>query len=145
MVHFYSSTGVCVPDDREGNARLMASIVECLPRTARATLVYLLDHLALVVAAQDRNKMSPQHLAVAMAPPLMLHSQPPNELDYQRAIHVLQCMLQIWPAPKRTGSGNVVFLNYRLSSLIFISFLIVFFLVQASPALMFDIIFGVGC
>ncbi|KAM3961607.1 LOW QUALITY PROTEIN: rho GTPase activating protein at 100F [Aphomia sociella] len=94
--------GVCLPDDREGNARLMASIVECLPRAARATLVFLLDHLALVVAAQDRNKMSPQHLAVALAPPLMLHSQPPNEMDYQRPIHVLQCLLQIWPAPKRS-------------------------------------------
>ncbi|CAG9132769.1 unnamed protein product [Plutella xylostella] len=94
--------GVCLPDDREGNARLMASIVECLPRAARATLVFLLDHLALVVAAQDRNKMSPQHLAVAMAPPLMLHSQPPTEMDYQRPINVLQCLLQIWPAPKRS-------------------------------------------
>ncbi|XP_004931977.2 rho GTPase-activating protein 100F isoform X1 [Bombyx mori] len=94
--------GVCLPDDREGNARLMASIVECLPRAARATLVFLLDHLALVVAAQDRNKMSPQHLAVALAPPLMLHSSPPGELDYQRPIHVLQCLLQIWPPPKRS-------------------------------------------
>ncbi|KAJ0179749.1 hypothetical protein K1T71_004340 [Dendrolimus kikuchii] len=94
--------GVCLPDDREGNARLMASIVECLPRAARATLVFLLDHLALVVAAQDRNKMSPQHLAVALAPPLMLHSQPPGDIDYQRPIHVLQCLLQIWPAPKRS-------------------------------------------
>ncbi|XP_045515888.1 rho GTPase-activating protein 100F [Pieris brassicae] len=94
--------GVCLPDDKEGNARLMASIVECLPRAARATLVFLLDHLALVVAAQDRNKMSPQHLAVALAPPLMLQSQPPTELDYQRPIHVLQCLLQIWPAPKRS-------------------------------------------
>ncbi|XP_045764995.1 rho GTPase-activating protein 100F isoform X1 [Maniola jurtina] len=94
--------GVCLPDDKEGNARLMASIVECLPRAARATLVFLLDHLALVVAAQDRNKMSPQHLAVAMAPPLMLHSQPPTELEYQRPIHVLQCLLQIWPPPKRS-------------------------------------------
>ncbi|XP_063361143.1 rho GTPase-activating protein 100F isoform X3 [Cydia amplana] len=97
--------GVCLPDDREGNARLMASIVECLPRAARATLVFLLDHLALVVAAQDRNKMSPQHLAVALAPPLMLHSQPPTDLDYQRPIHVLQCLLQIWPAPKRSDSS----------------------------------------
>ncbi|XP_046960781.1 rho GTPase-activating protein 100F isoform X3 [Vanessa cardui] len=97
--------GVCLPDDKEGNARLMASIVECLPRAARATLVFLLDHLALVVAAQDRNKMSPQHLAVAMAPPLMLQSQPPAEMDYQRPIHVLQCLLQIWPPPKRSDSS----------------------------------------
>ncbi|XP_050557390.1 rho GTPase-activating protein 100F isoform X8 [Spodoptera frugiperda] len=97
--------GICLPDDREGNARLMASVVELLPRASRATLVFLLDHLALVVAAQDRNKMSPQHLAVALAPPLMLHSQPPTELDYQRSINVLQCLLQIWPAPKRSDSS----------------------------------------
>lgn len=84
----------------------MASIVECLPRAARSTMVYLLDHLALVVAAQDRNKMSANHIAVAMAPPLMLHSQPPSDLDYQRPIHILQCLLQIWPPPKR--SGNVI-------------------------------------
>ncbi|KOB77807.1 putative rho-gtpase-activating protein [Operophtera brumata] len=83
---------------------VMASIVECLPRAARATLVFLLDHLALVVAAQDRNKMSPQHLSVALAPPLMLHAQPAAELDYSRPIHVLQCLLQIWPAPKRSAS-----------------------------------------
>lgn len=82
----------------------MASVVELLPRASRATLVFLLDHLALVVAAQDRNKMSPQHLAVALAPPLMLHSQPPTEMDYQRSINVLQCLLQIWPAPKRSGN-----------------------------------------
>ncbi|XP_063890298.1 rho GTPase-activating protein 100F isoform X3 [Helicoverpa armigera] len=97
--------GICLPDDREGNARLMASVVELLPRASRATLVFLLDHLALVVAAQDRNKMSPQHLAVALAPPLMLHSQPPTEMDYQRSINVLQCLLQIWPAPKRSDSS----------------------------------------
>ncbi|VVC93541.1 unnamed protein product [Leptidea sinapis] len=78
------------------------ALVECLPRAARATLVFLLDHLALVVAAQDRNKMSPQHLAVALAPPLMLQSQPPSDLDYQKPIHVLQCLLQIWPPPKRS-------------------------------------------
>lgn len=84
----------------------MASIVECLPRAARATLVFLLDHLALVVAAQERNKMSAQHLAVAMAPPLMLHAQPGTEIDYRRPVHTLQCLLQIWPPPKR--SGNVL-------------------------------------
>ncbi|XP_053603048.1 rho GTPase-activating protein 100F isoform X3 [Plodia interpunctella] len=96
----------CLPNDREGNARLVASIVECLPRAARATLVFLLDHLALVVAAQDRNKMSPQHLAVALAPPLILHCQSPNEpIDYQRPISFLQSLLQIWPAPKRSDSS----------------------------------------
>ncbi|CAD6994936.1 unnamed protein product [Ceratitis capitata] len=52
---------VCLPDDPEGNAKLMLSILDCLPRANRATLVFLLDHLSLVVSNSERNKMSAQH------------------------------------------------------------------------------------
>lgn len=78
-----------------------------------------MDHLALVVSASDRNKMSAQNLAIAMGPPLMLHSSqetpgtshPPiikqgYDLDYEQPIGILKYLLQIWPAPK-TSSGNV--------------------------------------
>ncbi|XP_018575809.1 rho GTPase-activating protein 100F [Anoplophora glabripennis] len=102
--------GVCLPDDPEGNAKLMFSILDCLPRINRATLIFLMDHLALVVSASDRNKMSAQNLATALAPPLMLHSnesmtptaaaKPHHELDYQQPISVLKYLLQIWPTPK---------------------------------------------
>lgn len=100
-----------MPDDPEGNAKLMFSILDCLPRTNRATLIFLLDHLAMVVSVSDRNKMSPQNLATALAPPLMLHSANDahlinNELDYAQPIGVLKYLLQIWPAPKH--SGNVI-------------------------------------
>ncbi|KAL1490184.1 hypothetical protein ABEB36_012918 [Hypothenemus hampei] len=100
--------GVCLPDDPEGNAKLMFSILDCLPRINRATLIFLMDHLALVVSASDRNKMNAQNLATALAPPLMLHSgdiltptaKSNNELDYQQPINVLRYLLQIWPTPK---------------------------------------------
>ncbi|XP_060529396.1 rho GTPase-activating protein 100F isoform X2 [Cylas formicarius] len=99
--------GVCLPDDPEGNAKLMFSILDCLPRINRATLIFLMDHLALVVSASDRNKMAAQNLATAMAPPLMLHSgdlmtstAPSKDLDYQQPISVLRYLLQIWPTPK---------------------------------------------
>lgn len=79
-----------------------------------------MDHLALVVSASDRNKMSAQNLAIAMGPPLMLHSamdtpgssHPPmlksnqHELEYEQPIGILKYLLQIWPAPKGQ-SGNV--------------------------------------
>lgn len=77
-----------------------------------------MDHLALVVSASDRNKMSAQNLSVAMGPPLMLHStqdtpgssHPPllksHELEYEHPIGILKYLLQIWPAPK-VQSGNV--------------------------------------
>ncbi|XP_022901383.2 rho GTPase-activating protein 100F isoform X2 [Onthophagus taurus] len=99
--------GVCLPDDPEGNAKLMFSILDCLPRINRATLIFLMDHLALVVSASDRNKMSAQNLATALAPPLMLHSAMDaitsglkSDLDYTQPISVLKYLLQIWPVPK---------------------------------------------
>lgn len=77
-----------------------------------------MDHLALVVSASDRNKMSAQNLAIAMGPPLILHSSQDTpssghapiltafyDLDYEQPIGILKYLLQIWPAPK---SGNVV-------------------------------------
>ncbi|CAG9861969.1 unnamed protein product [Phyllotreta striolata] len=99
--------GVCLPDDPEGNAKLMFSILDCLPRINRATLIFLMDHLALVVSASDRNKMSAQNLATALAPPLMMQTgdtvtptKPPYDADYQQPIGVLKYLLQIWPTPK---------------------------------------------
>ena len=74
-----------------------------------------MDHLALVVSASDRNKMSAQNLATALAPPLMLQSSDtltPTastksfDLDYHQPIKVLKYLLQIWPTPKH-HSGNV--------------------------------------
>lgn len=72
-----------------------------------------MDHLALVVSASDRNKMSAQNLATALAPPLMLHSIDvltpghKQELDYAQPIGLLKYLLQIWPVPKHRG--NVLF------------------------------------
>ncbi|TDG46335.1 hypothetical protein AWZ03_007224 [Drosophila navojoa] len=94
---------VCLPDDPEGNAKLMLSILDCLPRANRATLVFLLDHLSLVVSNAERNKMSAQALATVMGPPLMLHSasaQPGAEIDHAQPIAVLKYLLQIWPQPQ---------------------------------------------
>ncbi|XP_030371660.1 rho GTPase-activating protein 100F [Scaptodrosophila lebanonensis] len=94
---------VCLPDDPEGNAKLMLSILDCLPRANRATLVFLLDHLSLVVSNSERNKMSAQALATVMGPPLMLHSanaQPSTDIDHAQPIAVLKYLLQIWPQPQ---------------------------------------------
>lgn len=117
----------------------MLSILDCLPRANRvkhrslelkfktivfllifenvfsllqATLVFLLDHLSLVVSASDRNKMSAQALATVMGPPLMLHSAnmaAGTEVDHAQPIAVLKYLLQIWPQPQTSiVSGNVI-------------------------------------
>ncbi|KAH1000451.1 hypothetical protein HUJ04_000357 [Dendroctonus ponderosae] len=87
-------------------ATSLAAQQQFKPRNA--TLIFLMDHLALVVSASDRNKMNAQNLATALAPPLMLQSgesapptaTKPHELDYQQPISVLRYLLQIWPTPK---------------------------------------------
>lgn len=35
--------GVCLPDDPEGNARLLFSIIECLPKPNRVSLICCSD------------------------------------------------------------------------------------------------------
>ncbi|XP_076684508.1 rho GTPase-activating protein 100F-like isoform X3 [Andrena cerasifolii] len=87
---------VCLPDDPQGNAKLMFSILDCLPKVNRCTLIYLLDHLAMVVS--QCNKMSPASLAVCFGPVLMLHSEETGpSLDFQQPIAVLKYLLEIWP------------------------------------------------
>ncbi|XP_017791142.1 PREDICTED: rho GTPase-activating protein 100F [Habropoda laboriosa] len=87
---------VCLPDDPQGNAKLMFSILDCLPKVNRCTLIYLLDHLAMVVS--QCNKMSPASLAVCFGPVLMLHSEENGpHLDFQQPIAMLKYLLEIWP------------------------------------------------
>ncbi|XP_057330455.1 rho GTPase-activating protein 100F isoform X3 [Microplitis mediator] len=86
---------VCLPDDPQGNAKLMFSILDCLPKVNKCTLIYLLDHLALVLS--QCNKMSPASLAVCFGPVLMLHSDDSSLLDFQQPIAVLKYLLEIWP------------------------------------------------
>jgi hypothetical protein len=62
-----------------------------------------MDHLALVVSQSERNKMSPQNLAICFGPVLMLQSEEGKHLDFGQPISVLKYLLEIWP----TKSGNV--------------------------------------
>ena len=116
--------GVCVPNDTDGSAKLMFSLLNYLPNINRDTLIFLIDHFALVVAASDRNKMSAQSLATVMAPPLIMHSENDvmvgginlkhisGELNYTQPIGLVKYLLQIWPIQQKVpsqmnGSGNV--------------------------------------
>ncbi|KAI8130738.1 Rho GTPase-activating protein 100F [Lucilia cuprina] len=77
----------------------------------QATLVFLLDHLSLVVSNSERNKMSAQALATVMGPPLMLHSasaQPGSDIDHAQPIAVLKYLLQIWPQPQTQHHQSAV-------------------------------------
>lgn len=69
----------------------------------QAALIYLMDHLALVVSQCEHNKMSPQNLAVCFGPVLMLQSEGPDKLmDFNQPINALRYLLEIWPVKSGT-------------------------------------------
>lgn len=85
-----------------------------------------MDHLCLVTAQSDRNKMTPQNLAICFGPVLMLHSDDSSagaganssssggntggsggSLDFQKPIGVLKYLLQIWPMKSGTCTRHI--------------------------------------
>jgi len=64
----------------------------------KATLTYIMDHLALVVSQSPRNKMSAQNLSICLAPVLMVQSEAKEKpIDFQQPVNVLRYLLEIWP------------------------------------------------
>ncbi|CAB4069131.1 SYDE [Lepeophtheirus salmonis] len=64
---------VFLPDDPDGNAKLVFSILDCLPKANRNCLVHIMDHLSRVTSQSPRNKMNPQNLAICFAPDFAIH------------------------------------------------------------------------
>ncbi|XP_076053932.1 rho GTPase activating protein at 100F isoform X3 [Oratosquilla oratoria] len=89
---------VMLPDDPQGNAKLMFSILDCLPKVNKTTLFLLMDHLKLVASQSDRNKMTTQNLAICFGPVLMLQSEGEENLDFHQPISILKFLLDLWPA-----------------------------------------------
>ncbi|XP_075677737.1 rho GTPase activating protein at 100F isoform X2 [Dermatophagoides pteronyssinus] len=94
---------VCVPDDPTGNAKLMFSILECLPKSHRNTVLYLMDHIKLIHINSDRNKMTSQALAICFGPLFSCHDQ--SDSVY-KPIQVFKFLLDIWP--RRKGAMNML-------------------------------------
>ncbi|CAL4064152.1 unnamed protein product [Meganyctiphanes norvegica] len=89
---------VMLPDDPEGNAKLMFSILDCLPKGNRNTLFLLMDHLRLVASQSERNKMTTQNLAICFGPVLMLQSESEDPMDFHQPISILKFLLDLWPS-----------------------------------------------
>ncbi|XP_071544863.1 rho GTPase-activating protein 100F isoform X4 [Panulirus ornatus] len=90
---------VMLPDDPQGNAKLMFSILDCLPKVNRQiTLFLLMDHLRLVASQSERNKMTTQNLAICFGPVLMLQSESEDPMDFHQPISILKFLLDLWPS-----------------------------------------------
>jgi len=91
--------GVFLPDDPDGNAKLVFSILDCLPKANRNCLVHVMDHLSKVTAQSSRNKMNPQNLAICFAPVLMMDfsQSQPSATNISEPIQILKYLIEIWP------------------------------------------------
>ncbi|KAJ8305833.1 hypothetical protein KUTeg_016378, partial [Tegillarca granosa] len=91
---------VRLPSDPDGSAKLMLSILECLPKANQETMAMVLNHLKKIAAKSDKNKMPISNLAVCFGPVLLC---PPSStattlaLDFKKHIDVLKYLLEIWP------------------------------------------------
>ncbi|CAG5120214.1 unnamed protein product [Candidula unifasciata] len=88
---------VRLPCDPEGSAKLMLSILECLPSANQDTMALLLNHLRLVAAHSDKNKMPIDNLAVCFGPVLLCpapRSTPDLPLDFRKHFEVLRYLLE---------------------------------------------------
>ncbi|CAM1297774.1 syd-1 (predicted) [Pycnogonum litorale] len=103
---------VCFPDDQEGNAKLMFSILDCLPKYNKSTLIMLMDHFKMVLMEKEKNKMTALSLATCFAPLLICQTdQDTPTLEAEQPIQVMKYLLEIWPNkpdnPKLDASGTV--------------------------------------
>lgn len=108
---------VCLPDDPNGNSKLMFSIIECLSDinavshkcflcldmtncviSRQACVQYVMDHLKLVTSHSDKNKMNSQSLSQIFGPLFTCYYESEN---IHKSIEVFKFLLDLWPAPKR--------------------------------------------
>ncbi|XP_015269610.1 PREDICTED: rho GTPase-activating protein SYDE1 [Gekko japonicus] len=96
-------------------------LLDCLPEAEKATLRLLLDHLSLVAAFYDFNRMNAQNLAVCFGPVLLSqgpgrtgdhsldsqqHLTASSTVDFKHHIEVLHYLLQAWPAQRRMAEAD---------------------------------------
>ncbi|XP_021378846.1 rho GTPase-activating protein syd-1-like [Mizuhopecten yessoensis] len=90
---------VRLPSDPDGSAKLMLSILECLPKANQETMAAVLNHLKKVASKSEKNKMALESLANCFGPVLLCPSPASSAetLDFKKHIEVLRYLLDIWP------------------------------------------------
>jgi len=85
---------VCLPEDPNGNSKLMFSIIECLSEINAAAVQFVMDHLKLLISYSDKNKMTSQALATIFGPLFTCHHESDN---IHKSMEVYKFLLDIWP------------------------------------------------
>ena len=85
---------------------LLRELMQKLPYTNRATLIYIMDHLKRVSANCDANKMTNQNLAVCFGPVMMSSPLATEDmLNFKKQVDALEFLLNIWPVNDELQKG----------------------------------------
>ncbi|XP_052256357.1 rho GTPase-activating protein SYDE2-like [Dreissena polymorpha] len=90
---------VRLPGDPDGSAKLMLSILECLPKSNQDTMSLMLNHLHKIAAKSERNKMGLDQLATCLGPVLLCPSSvgaASDTMEFRKHIDVLKYLLEVW-------------------------------------------------
>lgn len=90
----------------KNKSNLLRELMQKLPYSNRATLIYIMDHLRRVSAECETNKMTNQNLAVCFGPTLMSSPLATEEmLNFKKQVDALEFLLNIWPVNEELQKG----------------------------------------
>ncbi|VDK88426.1 unnamed protein product [Litomosoides sigmodontis] len=120
---------VALPNDPQGNRRLLLRVIDCLPAPNKNTLVQIMDHLKMVMSSEQHNGVSAARLTDIFGCLLFCSCNAPlesgntqgssdtyppktviNPLDTDQAARTLRLLVDIWPSrvndSDSSGSGS---------------------------------------
>eukprot|EP00794_Sanderia_malayensis_P007966 gene7966-8824_t len=89
--------------DLKVRQKLFSELLRLLHYGSRATLIYIMDHLARVEEKKETNKMDISNLAVCFGPVLLCPASTNAVLDFKKIIEALEFLLNIWPKKHEWG------------------------------------------
>ncbi|KFD51804.1 hypothetical protein M513_07331 [Trichuris suis] len=106
---------VCIPEDREGNFRLIFGVLDCLPNVNKCTLIAVMDHLKNVLSQAPHSGLTAGKLCRIFAPLLFCTSVATclkdksttiNLLDNKLATRLMGTVLNLWPSRMNNSDSN---------------------------------------
>uniref|UniRef100_A0A5S6Q800 Rho-GAP domain-containing protein n=1 Tax=Trichuris muris TaxID=70415 RepID=A0A5S6Q800_TRIMR len=106
---------VCIPEDKEGNIRLIFGVLDCLPNINKCTLIAVMDHLKCVLSQAPYNGLTAAKLCRIFAPLLFCTSVATcvkdkssniSLLDHKLATRLMGTVLNLWPSRMNNSDSN---------------------------------------
>ncbi|MCP9263859.1 Rho GTPase-activating protein syd-1 [Dirofilaria immitis] len=117
-VNYRNPFSVALPNDPQGNRRLLLRVIDCLPVPNKNTLIQIMDHLKMVISSEQHNGITTARLAGIFGCLLFVPDSSGiyqskiivNPLDTDQATRTFRLLIDIWPSrvngSESSGSGS---------------------------------------